>query len=223
VTEVPPADSIGRHLCEVACSCGLFRTTALGREAGTARAEALHSFEVHRARADQAGQAGHGGTPARLRLVPATATAPEPAAPVATRRGVPLAALVAVAASVLAVGVVVAAVAMLGGGREYAGTPTLVGGPDRTGPADLATTDAPREDATYTTERGTRYDQLRERSDDVELWSDDRIDQVSRQICALVRAGHTVAEMADELAADGIAADEQAVRALSAFAQRFDC
>ena len=163
LTEVPPADSIGRHLCEVACSCGLFRTTALGRDAETARADALHSFAAH---ADRAGDADALPSRPKLQVVPTPRPAPVPTttATPTPGRGVPVAAVVAVAASVVAVAVMVAAVALVGGRNEYAGTPTLVGGPDRTGPADLATTDAPAEDARHTTERGDRYDDLRARS-----------------------------------------------------------
>ena len=46
---------------------------------------------------------------------------------------------------------------------------------------------------------------------------------MSKEVCALVRAGRTVTEMVDDLADDGFPADEETVRVLRAFAGRFDC
>ena len=131
-TQVPPADSIGRHLCEVACSCGLFHMTASSAQAAAACADAQHAFEGHRERASHAAPVAacaRRAGPSRC----SGAAAVERAGGRRTSRG-------------RAVAVVAWASCWPCSSRPgrpgVRRRPTLVGGPDRTGPAVLDPGDA---------------------------------------------------------------------------------
>ena len=195
-TQVPPADSIGRHLCEVACSCGLFRTTSTsGHDGESARAAAESAFASHRDRA------GHAAPPVERRgheSEPVGATRPR-------RR----AAYVAAAAVVVVVGAAVAAV-LLGQDdeRDYEGAPALVGGPDRTGAAVLDPGDADpfTDDDPLTREDG--YAELRAAAPEFVSWTTLEIDRASDRVCRLLDSGRSVAALDP---------------ALVAFASAFDC
>jgi hypothetical protein len=197
-TQVPPADSIGRHLCEVACSCGLFHMTASSAQAAAAYADAEHAFEGHRERASHA-------APVPLRRVPQpeTAAAATPARP--RRRAAYVA---AAGAAFVVLGVVLAVLVIGRGDPEYAGAPTLVGGPDRTGPAVLDPGDAEpaSDDDPLTRENG--YAELRAVAPQFVSWTELQIDHASAEVCRLLDAGRSIRE---------------APAALVEFAEAFDC
>lgn len=197
-TQVPPADSIGRHLCEVACSCGLFHMTASSAQAAAAYADAQHAFEGHRERASHAAP-----------VPPRRSPQPVPAAAAASARPRRRAAYVAMAGvAVVVVGVVLAVLIIGRGDPEYAGAPTLVGGPDRTGPAVLDPGDAEpaSDDDPLTRENG--YAELRAVAPHFVSWTDLQIDQASADVCRLLEAGRSIRD---------------ADAALVAFAEAFDC
>jgi hypothetical protein len=193
-TQVPPADSIGRHLCEVACSCGLFHMTASSAQAAAAYADAEHAFEGHR---DRAGKAA-----------PAPVRPPKPLQQTPPVRGRSRAAYVAAAAVAVLVGVVLSVVVLGDDDREYEGAPTLVGGPDRTGPAVLDPGDADpvSDDDPMTREDG--YAELRAAAPQFVAWTAIEIDRASERVCRLLDAGSSVAAIDP---------------ALVAFAEAFSC
>ena len=197
-TQVPPADSIGRHLCEVACSCGLFHMTASSAQAAAAYADAEHAFEGHRERASHA-------APVPLRRPPQ----PVPAAAAAPARPRRRAAYVATAGvAIVVVGVVLAVLVLGRGDPEYAGAPTLVGGPDRTGPAVLDPGGAePASDDDPLT-RVDGYAELRAVAPQFVSWTELEIDRASADVCRLLEAGRSIRD---------------ADAALVAFAEAFDC